>query len=409
MAKFKEALEDAMGVTDEKKLAQVARDHFGANFPEAVAIVDINIKKLVASPTNPRTSLGDVSELRASIEKVGMLQHLLVRPLDEGKFEIVFGHRRFKAAKEAGLPEVPCDVRELTDVQVLEAQVVENCQRLDIDPLDEAEAYERLQKAAGYTGDQIAARVGKSRAAVYARLKLNALGPEGRKALRGGSIHPSVAVPLARIPTHALQAKAVTYLTKGEEPMPANVAIAYLQDEFAQSLKGCAFNLKDDTLVPEAGACSTCPKNSATATPGLFEDLASGAWCTDTKCFAEKARAHWERKSEKAEAQGHAVLSLGEGRKLFKEGEALTYGSAYVRADEPVNADPKRRTWAELVEKLKPEERPQVFVAPDGKLKAVELFKRADAEKAIAEGLSLKWAEKAVEQDEVKTLLTSEQ
>lgn len=379
--------------------AAETEEHLTRAPPASTVFDEISTDLIDVSPSNPRSKVGDVSELAASMKSLGVLQPVLVRAKADGRYELVFGHRRLAAAKLAGLAVIPADVRDFTGIQVREAQLVENVQRDGITALEEADAYAELAKLAGYTGDQVAKRVGKSRAWVYARMKLASLGPEGRRALAAEKIHPSVAVPLARLPTHALQAKAVTHLTRGDEPMLAAAAIEWLQKEFVRSLKGCPFSTKDEMLVPEAGACTTCPKNSAAATPGLFDDLASGSWCTDTKCFDAKAVAHWEKRAEKAKAQGCEVLSLAEGRKLFKN-DALPYGSPYVVASEVIGEDTRKRTWAELVDKLPKENRPTLHLAPDAKVRPVELFEREAALKAIAEGLDLSWATSRVEKVE---------
>lgn len=401
---FLEQLERETGATAAEQQAATALEHVNREPSQpAEVLMHLSVDDIVVSGTNPRREFGDLKDLTASIEQHGVLQALLVRRVDIGAIgahELVCGHRRLAAAKLAGLETVPCEVRDLTDVQVREAQLVENVQRVDISALEEADAYAELQRTAGYTGDQIALRVGKSRAWVYARLKLCALGPEGRRAVSDGRIHSSVAVPLARLPTHALQAKAVTHLTKGEKPMGAAEALAWLQKEFVRSLKACPFSTKDDMLVPEAGACTKCPKNSATGTPGLFEDLAAGAWCTDTKCFDAKALAQWEARAAKAKAKGLEVMSVAEGRKLFARGESLGYSSKYVVADEPIGEDSKKRTWAELREKLPEEKRPKLHLVPDAKLRGVEVLERDVALKAFADELDLSWAEARVEKVE---------
>lgn len=392
---FTEALAAAVGAVVP---ADVALEHVNRP-PAATTVSEIPVDLIDVSPSNPRSDVGDVSELAASITSLGVLQPVVVRVAAEGRYELVFGHRRLAAAKLAGLKAIPADVRDFTPVQVREAQLVENVQRDGITALEEADAYAELQKLAGYTGDQVALRVGKSRAWVYARMKLASLGPEGRRALAAEKIHPSVAVPLARLPTHALQAKAVTHLTRGDEPMSAAAAIEWLQKEFVRSLKGCPFPLKDEMLVAEAGACTTCPKNSAAATPGLFEDLSSGSWCTDTKCFDAKAAAHWEKRAEKAKAQGAEVLSPAEGRKLFKH-DALPYNHRLVVASEVINEDSRKRSWADLVDKLPAEKRPKLHVAPDAKMRPVEMFDREEALKAFAEVLDLPWASARAEKVE---------
>ncbi|MFZ5440430.1 MAG: ParB/RepB/Spo0J family partition protein [Myxococcota bacterium] len=345
------------------------------------------LEQLRESPTNPRKAFNGMEELTASVRKLGVMQPLMARPV-EGGFEIVFGHRRFRAAQAAGLESVPVDVRELTDVQVLEAQLVENVQRADIHPLEEAEAYQRLIDTAGYTAEQLAAKVGRSRGWIYQRLKLLALGPEARKAFEEGRIALSVAIPLARVPTHKLQAKAVERILGGAEEWSARNAIEWLQNEFCVSLTKAPFDRKDDMLVEGAPACTACPKRSGCGTPGLFDDLKGQDICTDTTCYQAKTRATWEARAERYARQGAEVLTPSEAKKLFRDG-ALQHGTAYVAADQPINEDKQRRTWSDILEKAK--QPPKLVVAPDADMKPRRLY-RADEALAAAAELGHSWA-----------------
>ena len=127
------------------------------------------IDKLEPSKTNPRKRFdkNKLKELAISIDTQGVLQPLLVRQVslfkDTGRYEIISGERRYRAAKIAGLEVLPCFIRNLSNMQVLHAQVIENLQRDDLHPLEEAEGYERLIKDHARTADDIAAEIGKSR------------------------------------------------------------------------------------------------------------------------------------------------------------------------------------------------------------------------------------------------------
>lgn len=116
-----------------------------------------------------------LSELADSISKHGVLQPLLVRPLTDGSYQLVAGERRWRASRMAGLTEVPVVVKDLTDSQVAELALVENLQRENLNPLEEANGYKELGEKFGYTQEQIAEVVGKSRSAVANSLRLLAL------------------------------------------------------------------------------------------------------------------------------------------------------------------------------------------------------------------------------------------
>lgn len=125
---------------------------------------DLPIDWLVVSPTNPRKTFDEeaMKEMAESIRSNGVLQPLLVRPRAERQFEIVFGERRYRGAQMAGKETVPVRIREMTDAQVLEAQLVENLQRRDVHPLEEARGMRALLELdeSKYSIEQIAAKTG---------------------------------------------------------------------------------------------------------------------------------------------------------------------------------------------------------------------------------------------------------
>lgn len=151
--------------------------------------------------TNPRgEDLGDLEELAVSIRETGIHQPLIVRPADEaGVHMIAFGHRRFAAAKIAGLSQVPAIVRHYTDQALLEAQIIENFARADIDELSEARAFHRLVEEFGYSQRQVAGRIGCTQAHVSRRLSLLKLEPEALTALAEGKINIAEAVELTKL------------------------------------------------------------------------------------------------------------------------------------------------------------------------------------------------------------------
>jgi ParB family chromosome partitioning protein len=152
----------------------------GATKPAMPDIGDIEhepqaaIDRIRANPRQPRTDFDEtaLNELAASIRAQGIIQPLLVRPDGEGGYELVAGERRLRAARIAGLREVPIVVREVSDRESLELALIENIQRNDLSPLEEAAAYQHLLDDFGHTQEEIATRVGKSRPAVANALRL---------------------------------------------------------------------------------------------------------------------------------------------------------------------------------------------------------------------------------------------
>src|SRR5690348_2468669 len=172
----------------------------------------IPLSSLQESPWNPRRHYDDATldELARSIREKGVIEPIVVRamPAHSRPYEIVAGSRRFRASQRAGLATIPAVVRDLDDVAALELAVIENQQRDDVHPLDEADGYAALLKAdRAYTPAVVAARVGKSESYVYRRLKLRELVPAVRRAFEADRLTVAHAERLARL-TPELQARA---------------------------------------------------------------------------------------------------------------------------------------------------------------------------------------------------------
>jgi ParB family chromosome partitioning protein len=139
----------------------------------------ISLANIVPSPLQPRREFQReaLEELVDSIRQRGIIQPLIVRPVN-GRFELIAGERRWRAAKEVGLAEAPAIVRQATDLEVLELSLIENLQRADLNPIEEAQAYARLAGEFGMRQEDIAQKVGKSRASVANAMRLLDLDPQ---------------------------------------------------------------------------------------------------------------------------------------------------------------------------------------------------------------------------------------
>ena len=171
-----------------------------AEAQSSTSIEMVPLTLIKESTSNPRRDYGNgaLKELAESIRTHGVLSPILVRPKGAG-YQIVCGHRRFRAADLAGLKDIPAMVREMSDLASLEAQLIENCQRADIHPLEEAEGYRQLMATAKYDVARIAERVGRSVAWVYDRVKLLSLTKAAQDLFRSGEIMAGHAVLLARL------------------------------------------------------------------------------------------------------------------------------------------------------------------------------------------------------------------
>ena len=148
------------------------------------------INEIVPNKDQPRKTFdeGALQELADSITQHGVLQPLLVRPIAAGGYQLVAGERRWRASKMAGLKEVPVVIKELSDVETMEIAIIENLQREDLNPIEEAEGLQALIDKCGFTQEEIAVSVGKSRPAIANSLRLLKLPTEVREMTKNGEI-----------------------------------------------------------------------------------------------------------------------------------------------------------------------------------------------------------------------------
>ncbi len=150
----------------------------------------VPIEKLFANPNQPRRVFGQeqLDDLAASIREKGILQPLIVRPMNGGNFEIVAGERRWRAAQQAQLHEVPVLVREFDDVEVLEVAIIENIQRADLNAIEEAAGYKQLMESFGHTQEKLAEALGKSRSHIANLMRLLTLPEDVQTMLQNGTL-----------------------------------------------------------------------------------------------------------------------------------------------------------------------------------------------------------------------------
>jgi len=273
----------------------------------------IPLDQLRESPTNPRKryAVQPLKELAQSITQHGVLQAILTRPhpIDSDAFEIVCGSRRFRASTLAQVADLPAIVRDLNDEDVIAIQAIENIQREDVHPLEEAQSYRALlglgQEVAG-----IAAKVGKTETYIYQRVKLLDLCTEAQEAYLADTFSTAHAIELARLPV-AAQHELLEFIKEGGQ-YGDSVTVADLRQQIEQEyhldLHRAPFKKSDATLNAEAGPCTTCQKRTGYL-PALFPEIKKKDTCTDRECFAAKVSAHIER-TQAALAKDGAVVPL---------------------------------------------------------------------------------------------------
>jgi ParB/RepB/Spo0J family partition protein len=320
----------------------------------------VPITTLRASPTNPRKYFDPkkLKELSESVKEHGILEPLLVRDRPDGSptpTEIVCGERRFRAAKMASLTEVPVVFRDFKDEEVEIVQLVENGQREDLSPLEEAETYAALATK-GMTPRTIAKRVNREASVVARRIPLAKLGKRVKEALGSGAIGVEYAELIARIPDPKLHDEALKRIVVehfasggGEEAvivrtLPYAMAKHVIEEEFMSALSLAIFDPEDAALSP-LGACSKCP-HLAGNNPDLFGDVNAKAVCTNPKDFRLKTENHLKRLRE----SGYTVLiTPKELQRAYPHGETGELGKDFVDLDSICPDDPKRRRYEELL------------------------------------------------------------
>ncbi len=263
----------------------------------------VSIGRLAESETNPRQHFSQrgMQELTDSVRRSGVLTPLLVRPVN-GHLEIIAGARRFRAAKAAKLTELPVRVKEMGNGEALEIQVIENLQREDVHPLEEALGYQALLDRPGYDIAAIAGKVSRSESYVYQRLKLVELIEPAQKAFLQDRITAGHAVQIARLqPRDQEEAFKSCFRDrwgaqrtgKDAEACSIRDLARWIEENIHLDLHAAGFKKDDAKLLPAAGACTTCPKRTGFL-PQLFPDIAKKDTCIDKACYDAKLTAFAE-------------------------------------------------------------------------------------------------------------------
>lgn len=329
-----------------------------ATLETATTLEHLSIGMLRASANNPRRTFDErgLEDLKASVAQLGIQEPLLVRSIEEdGEHicEIVSGHRRHRVAQMLGLETVPCIVRDgMTDSEAAEAAIVANLQRVDIHPVEEAQAFQALLEVLG-TIPAVAARLGKEQSYVAKCLRLVTLTLPASDSLRAGLITIEHALLLARLAEaeqndalkwcldHSAGSKTTVDAVlkqrierKEQEREDAEEAAkdgtpkrffrgytwepqsvvrlkAWIEAESGILLSRAPWDLvTEDYLLPDVGPCAECPQNTVANSP-LFGDLQMGeATCTDGACFAAKTDAFVQIEMRKAQAASKPSVTV---------------------------------------------------------------------------------------------------
>lgn len=321
------------------------------------AMQRVPLADIVPSKTNPRKQFNgpDWPEFVANIKQHGVIQPGVARPIAKqvgaaaqlnGKYELVCGERRYRASKDAGHKDMPLVVRELTDAQVLEIQQIENLQRADLSPLEEAQGYADWRDALMKAGtcktvdaavEHIAAKIDRKRSTVFARLALLKTTPKVQAALVAGQIDVSKAGLLAVIADAVSQEQCLKEATEKDwdgSVMSVRDLQQHIEQEYRRNLKDAQFDqakvFNFGGKLPSAPACNTCA-------------LKVGNHCTSPACFAAKQKAHVDAMLNQAKSAGKPVMG---------EKEYAQVRHRCIKSDYPCYYAPKTPTYGELAKKV---------------------------------------------------------
>lgn len=258
-------------------------------------IQQIAIDRVDFNPKNHRKlySHAALKDFAKVLTVHGIIHALTLRPKEDGRFELVSGERRLRAALIAKFTHVPAIVKQYTDAEVNEIQLSENLQREDPHPLHIAQAI-GIMKDSGQSVRQIATRLGKSPGFVYIRLKLLSLTEDFQEMFLAAVLNIDQAFEIASLSADSQEDLFTEECADWKDrPTFRLRSLAYLLDRYKYDLDRAPFDITNRKLVPAAGACTGCPHNTA-CLKTLFPELAKEKLCTNSSCYTDKCNAHFK-------------------------------------------------------------------------------------------------------------------
>lgn len=295
------------GKVAKKMVRSLALNTKGTATQPAPVVIDqgeykiLDIKKIFADKNNYRKAYSrkGMDELTASIKTKGVLQPILVRP-NGGKdsFLIVAGHRRYQGALDAGLKQIPSIVRNLSDADALELQVIENDQREDPNPMEQAWGYKRLIDLGKHTTETLAAKLGKSVDYILGRISLLKLPEDAQKKVASEEISLGHALLLTRLRHPSEQKEFLKMLSDRDGCITVREAQRQMRD-FSRDIKDAVFDLEG------CKKCSFLGRNQSI----LFPELKNSGECMDRGCFFAKTRDHYQTSIAAAKNAGFKIIT----------------------------------------------------------------------------------------------------
>lgn len=291
---------------------------------------NIPLSEIHPDKNQPRKFFDDAAlkELTASVKDKGVLQPIMVRPNGKG-YILVCGERRLKASIAAGLKDVPAVIRNLSDQEALEIQFIENIQRDDVHPMDEATTFKSMleSKVKPYTIADIAAKINKPEKFVAHRLSLNSLIPELQNDFWKGKFLIGHAILFSKLSpedqkTCSKDCVETVYIDReksARQYKSVNEVNGFIQRNIMRVLSSAPFKKEDPTLNPEMGPCTTCPFRSGN-NPTLFDEVKETDRCFKPGCFNIKLE-NWTLKKVESilSEQPEIRLLVNSNSKILKQ------------------------------------------------------------------------------------------
>lgn len=288
--------------------------------PAVYQVTNVLLKDIYPCDTNPRKSMDEdaIIDLAKSMHDVGLRQPITIRLDDNGKYEIVSGHRRFKAAQELKWHSIPAMIREVGDEEILEIQIIENLQREDLSAMDEAAGFKSILQRESF--DWLCSRIHKSKKYISDRLKLNDLVDEAQGYVHLGILPITHAIMISKLPIDE-QKKCIEKCIEEDWNISEDKKVCtlttsqlreFIEDVLMIDLDRACFDLDDSELVPAAGACAACPKRTGNQNL-LFQEITEDDKCTDAACYHIKEKAHVDANLKKAK-EDHGKDSVFTGQ-----------------------------------------------------------------------------------------------
>jgi ParB family chromosome partitioning protein len=319
--------------------------------PQRIATADI-----IPDPNQPRKTFDEISmeELVASARIWGIMQSLSLRKKGD-KYMIVHGERRWRAATEAGLPDVPALIIEATDEEVFAMQLVENLQRENVPVMEQAAKFRQMAEQCHLNPEEIAAAVGKTEYFIRQQIKLTDLTPKWQTILTQKGISVKIALQIAVFPANVQKLIYENMVTKEDENAenPVIQINSYQLTRYTGLLSQAVFDTTDSTLDTKMGSCVTCPFNSGCYS--LFPGQDKQPQCSNIACFNNKTSIHIKKEFQKAKEDPSIVFvyesysGIPDEVKTLKE-EGLEVFKLGYSDDCKQMMEPKKQEFAEYQE-----------------------------------------------------------